>query len=86
MRMIKVYYTPDKKNNWELFIDGKDYSDSVPIGYIARTQCYNIYSGEVMGLPYNSWIAQNGWVWDLPALPQDIYAAFQIEEQSILST
>ena len=40
MRMIKVYYTPNKKNNWELFIDGKDYSDSVPVGYTARTQCY----------------------------------------------
>lgn len=31
--MVKVYYTPNKKNNWELFIDGKDYSDSVPVGY-----------------------------------------------------
>lgn len=48
-------------------------------------QRYNIYSGEVIGLPYDSWITQNGWVWNLPALPQDIYAAFQIEEQSIFS-
>ena len=38
-----------------------------------------------MGLPYDSWITQNGWVWNLLALPQDIYAAFQIEEQSIFS-
>lgn len=48
-------------------------------------QRYNTYSGEVIGLPYDSWITQKGWVWNLPALPQDIYAAFQIEEQSIFS-
>lgn len=49
--------------------------------FLLDIQRYNIYSG----LPYDSWITQNGWVWNLPALPQDIYAAFQIEEQSIFS-
>ena len=53
--------------------------------FLLDIQRYNIYSGEVIGLPYDSWITQNGWVWNLPALPQDIYAAFQIEEQSIPS-
>ena len=82
MRVIKTYYLP-KEEKWSLYIDGKDYSHLLPTGFTPNTQCFNSYSGEIFGLPFSSWLDRNGWVWNAPALPGEIYAAFQIEEQSI---
>lgn len=82
MRIIKAHYHPIE-DKWALYINNKDYSRLIPIGFQPHTQCFNPHSNEVFGLPFSSWLDRNGWVWNLPALPGEIYAAFQIEEQSI---
>lgn len=78
---------------WRLTIGGVDWSNAIPIekryGEMGTYGVYRswhfedweeIFEDYEDGLEFDEWIAENPWVAELPAAPQDVYYAIQAQD------
>lgn len=78
---------------WKLTVDGVDYSHLIPEDKRhSPMETYGVYQSwhfenwsEVFesyedGLGFEDWLDENLWVYDLPAYPEEVYEAFQVND------
>lgn len=78
---------------WRLTIGGVDWSNAIPIdkrySHMNTAGIYRawhfenwleVFDSYESGLEFDEWIAENSWVAELPAAPQDVFYAIQAQD------
>ena len=78
---------------WRLTIDGVDWSNAIPIekrySHMNTAGTYQswhfenwieVFEDYEDGLEFDEWVVENPWVAELPAAPQDVFYAIQVQD------